>query len=335
LSETLATTEPLSVVIACRNEAKNLNTLMPYLKNQTNQNFELILINDHSVDDTWKIMNSYKTEFKNIKLLNSDRYGKKQALHIGIVNAKNDYILTTDADCLPHQRWIETIAAFKQKSQADLVVGPVVIKAKQGIFEKWQQTEFQSLIISGAGAIGSQLAFMCNGANLAFKKSVWLQSWKNLHHEINSGDDVFLLHQIKKTGGNIQFIKSPQALVSTSACSTLQSFVKQRKRWASKSPYYRDFATIFIALSVFSISILQIWLLIKGFLELKWFMVFALIWVTKWSFDFYFLKSTSAFFGCKNRFWETLSLSFIYPFYIIYTAILGISAGIYNKLNHG
>lgn len=318
----------VSVVVACRNEAENLPTLLKALKNQTFEPFQLILIDDHSTDSTFEIMKQAEKQFESLLFLKSENYGKKQALKLGIENATNQLIITTDADCSPPPHWLETIIQFQEHTKSDLIIGPVEIQPALTLFEKMQQLEFLSLVSSGAGAAGIGQAIMCNGANLAFQKQIWLDNFEKLHTKSNSGDDVFLLHALKKQNGSIHFLKSTQAIVSTKACETMQSFFEQRKRWASKTPLYTDFATIVVAIIVFAVSLLQLILIFASFFQSEYLIYLTILTFSKFVADSFFLFQTSAFFGQKITAKTFFTLAVVYPFYIVYSAISGISKGI-------
>ena len=317
----------ISVVVACRNEAGNLPTLLEALKKQTLKSFQLILIDDHSTDSTFEIIKQAEKKFGDILVLKSTNYGKKQALKLGIENATNDLIVTTDADCSPTPHWLETIIQFQQQTKSDLIIGPVAIQPAHTLFEKMQQLEFLSLVSSGAGAAGIGQAIICNGANLAFQKQIWLDNFEKLQTKSNSGDDVFLLHALKQNG-NINFLKSKQSIVCTKACKSTQSFFEQRQRWASKAPLYTDFATIVVAIIVLVVSLLQLILLFGSLLKSEFLLYLTILTVSKLVIDSFFLLQTASFFGQKITAKTFFTLAVVYPFYIVYSAISGILKGI-------
>jgi len=317
----------ISVVVACRNEAENLPTLLETLKNQSLKSFQLILIDDHSTDATYRIMTQADKEFHNILVLKSENYGKKQALKTGIENAANDLIVTTDADCSPTPQWLETLIQFHEKTKSDLIIGPVAIYPAQTLFEKMQQLEFQSLVSSGAGAAGIGKPIICNGANLVFNKQNWLDNFENLQTASNSGDDVFLLHSIKIQNGKINFLKSKEAIVNTKPCNSINSFFNQRQRWASKAPLYTDFATVFVAILVFAVALLQLILLFASFFNSEYEVHLTILSISKLVADSIFLFQTSQFFDQRITAKTFLMLAVVYPFYIVYSSVTGILKG--------
>jgi len=204
-----------SLIVACRNEENNIKTLIEKLENQSLKNFEIIFVDDHSSDKTLELLKDSLPLFSEIKVIESNGNGKKHAIAEGIGIAKGDLIITTDADCIPGQEWIETIISFHDKTKADLIICPVKMIEHDSLFSKLQAIEFLSLVASGAGAAGVGMPILCNAANLAFTKKAWLESKNDLKNNEPSGDDVFLLLSIKKRNGKILFIKSQKAVVIT------------------------------------------------------------------------------------------------------------------------
>jgi biofilm PGA synthesis N-glycosyltransferase PgaC len=163
----------VSVVIACKNEEKDLPFLLDDLGNQDYNKglFEVIVVDDNSTDETFSKA-TFKHRIKNIKVLANSGNGKKSAIRSGVNEANGELIITTDADCRISERWISTIASFYSGSFPDMIIGPVQLKNRTGFFGRFQQLEFLSLqgITFGTALAGNPV--MCNGANLAFKKEV-------------------------------------------------------------------------------------------------------------------------------------------------------------------
>ena len=134
----------VSLVIAARNEAHNLEKLLNSIFNQNYTNFEVILVNDRSEDNSLEILEKFKNNnpaknfhFISIKEKPQNCNGKKYALHIGIKAAKNEIILLTDADCLPKDEfWVEKMAnSFDKKTNT--VVGISLYKNDKRTFLNW------------------------------------------------------------------------------------------------------------------------------------------------------------------------------------------------------
>jgi glycosyltransferase involved in cell wall biosynthesis len=290
----------ISLIVPYRNEESNIPSLINSILNQTlnNNQFEVILINDNSSDKSFLIANQHINGNKLFKLLSlSDKRGKKEALLMGIRSAQGNLIVTTDADCTHHPEWLETIYTFYLQTRPKMILGPVFMKG-QSFFENFQSLDFFSLIASGAGASGLNKPIMCNGANLAFETTIFSDIDDPLKKSIQSGDDIFLLHNTKKIyPGGIRFLKSEKAVVTTNSEVNFNSYLKQRKRWASKSKAYTDKDTILTAFIVLLMNVS----IIVGFILWIWFSYF--IWILlfqiiiKLSIDFILLHYCSLFFN--------------------------------------
>ena len=239
-----ATKTRISVIIPARNEEDNIGYLLAALQHQTYPKnlFEVIVIDDHSEDRTAEIVR----QFNDVKLLslqneNINSY-KKKAIETGIAAATGELIVTTDADCIPSENWLKTMAAFKEEQQAVFIAAPVVINCNSSIVQIFQAMDFMVLQgITGAVVHKNDLS-MCNGANLAYERKAFdeVNGFAGVDH-IASGDDMLLMHKIwRKYPGRVHYLKSKEAIVSTQPMKTWKEFFSQRIRWASKARQYDD-----------------------------------------------------------------------------------------------
>ena len=311
----------ISIIVSCRNEEKVLSNLIESLRSQTFQDFELVLVNDHSTDQTEEIMLRSLPFFRNAIYIQAAGEGKKRAIAEGILRSRGDVIVTTDADCKPARRWLETIVEFQAEQPSDLVICPVKLLDKGSFFSRLQQFEFTSLAASGAGAVGVYTPILCNAANLVFTKEAWLKSRKDMKLDEQSGDDIFLLQSIKKQGGTIRFLRSKEAFVETEPSENLTTFVRQRRRWAGKSTAYTDWHLIFTACLVFGICLIQLLLLAFSFFNVLYFYFFLFYFALKYWGDTKFLHEVSNFYSLQSVSFYSFCLSLVYPFYIVFTAI--------------
>jgi len=315
----------ISVVIACRNEDEHVLQLIGCLAQQSHQNFELIFVNDHSTDATRNYIQKAQETYPKIQLLDAIGFGKKNALKEGILSSNGELIITTDADCLPSYHWIESIASFYTKYPGDLIICPVKLSWKKGLFSELQILEFTTLIASAAGSAGAGMPVLCNGANLAFTRKAWLRSQNDQHQNEMSGDDMFLLESIKKRGGVIRFLKSESAFVLTSQAQTLGAFIKQRRRWTSKSPAYSDWQIIYTACVVLLVNLLFPILVAASFVDPVVSILLVFVFLFKYCIDTVFLYSVRNFFQLSNIWIYSLLLSVFYPFYISFVAISSLT----------
>jgi len=321
LSESNISDILISVIVPCRNEEGHIEALLFSLKNQKFQHFELLLVNDHSVDATCDYILEALKDFANVRLIDASGFGKKNALREGIMESKGDFIVTTDADCVHPERWLESIAAFQTLYHCDLLILPVKLVGNDSVFFDIQQLEFVSLVASGAGATGAGMPILCNGANLAFPKEIWMRHKDDLHEEEQSGDDIFLLEKVKQERGVIKFLKSEHAFAFAGAADTLGDLFRQRRRWTSKAPAYSDWQLIFTACVIFSISLVELVLFVLSAFDYRYLMLLISVFAVKYVIDSQFLYSVSTFFQLKRVWFNAFLLSIVYPFYIVAVAV--------------
>src|SRR6187551_950137 len=120
----------ISVIIPARNEEENIAKLLSSLEKQTHPShlFEVIVVDDHSTDNTVATVNSYSfAKLIRLEFANINSY-KKKAIETGITAASGDLIVTTDADCIAPGNWLKSIASFKEKTNAVFIAAPVVLE---------------------------------------------------------------------------------------------------------------------------------------------------------------------------------------------------------------
>jgi poly-beta-1,6-N-acetyl-D-glucosamine synthase len=219
----------ISVIIPFHNEEKRIGDLIESLNNQRtwNENTELIFINDCSTDGTINLLNAtLNRPFRLVSL--NEKCGKKKAIHSGVEQAQHAYIVSLDADVKPGDAYFSTV--FKLP-QTDLLILPVQMTG-QGLVQMLGSIEFGWLQLL---TFGSKKPLLCNGANLVFKKSAYLETYGS-RSDLNepSGDDVFLMHSFLAAGKDIHRFTETDLAVETPAPGNLRELLHQRRRWLSK-----------------------------------------------------------------------------------------------------
>jgi len=316
----------VTVIVACKNEEKNLPVLLSDMAGQdySHELYELIVVDDNSSDSTFKVASGC-TGIKNLKVVRNNGHGKKKAIRTGIMASSGTLIITTDADCRVGKKWIKTIASFQAENKPEMVICPVTMESGKGFFHGFQELEFLSLqgITTGTAAAGNPV--MCNGANLAFVKEIYLKYANNLHDELVTGDDVFLLHNLKgESGCRIMWLESAKSTVLTKASETLSSFLDQRARWISKTGYYSDSYSKVIAIVTFVTICLQAFLTGAAFFSLTFLLILLAAMTIKSVPDFIVLYNTTGRYERRNLMKWFLPAQVIYPFYILVIVFLSI-----------
>jgi cellulose synthase/poly-beta-1,6-N-acetylglucosamine synthase-like glycosyltransferase len=334
ITDTIDNPVKVSVIIPARNEAHCIGNILNLLKNQTypSEFIEIIIVDDDSTDDTYKIVNSFteQNSLLNCKILKisenkSNIKYKKQAVSKAISISEGDLIITTDADCSVGPDWIKCIVSAYRKTNAKMLVGMVAYHNDNTVFEKMQHLEFLSLIASGIAAIQSGFPIMCNGANLIYEKKAY--------HDVNgfysndkfaSGDDVFLLLKIKKYFGNnsIFALTDPGTLVYTQASKTLKDFTNQRLRWASKTSGYRDINILLVAGIVFVFNLGILICFLYGIIDPDFFVYALIMIVFKIVVDFPILHRITLYMNRKDLLKYYIPLQILYFPYILIIGVL-------------
>lgn len=325
----------VSVVIACKNEQENIPDLLSSLAGQEYPTdlFEVIIADDHSIDRTIAVAEGYETHL-NLRVIVNKGNGKKHAVKTGIDAAIGELIVVTDADCFPGRKWLNTIASFFEENKPEMIIGPVKLSAGKSIGGMIQELEFLSLQAVTAGAASADNAIMCNGANLAFTKTAYMNSIDNLRFDIATGDDVFLLHSMKKKRSAILWMESPAAVVETKASPDLKSFLRQRKRWASKSTAYRDGYSILAGIVTFVTNLTLACLIAASVFDSQFFKSYLIAFTIKSIPDFLLLFNTTKRYGKKKLMLLFLPCQVVYPFYVMIVAGMALFPnGVYGRGN--
>jgi poly-beta-1,6-N-acetyl-D-glucosamine synthase len=310
----------ISVIIPVRNEAENLPGLLAALRNQRYANFEVILVNDHSSDNTVDVVMQYK--FPNLSVIDNKETGKKAALETGIDFAKGEIIATTDGDCWMDEQWLEGIHKTFTNKKIAFVFGAVTIQSNESFFSKLQAVEFASLIGSGAATSAFGFPTMSNGANLAFRKSAFstVNGYEGNKH-IASGDDEFLMRKIHtRFPSGIKFIPYKFAFVSTSPKKSLSEFVSQRLRWAGKWKHNSSLTTVGVAIYIFITQLCVLAGFITLFTSFNYSVVLLLL--IKLIFEASFISRVCRFSKANFSWTAFLFLQIAYPFYVIIIGVL-------------
>ncbi|MFY8111210.1 MAG: glycosyltransferase family 2 protein, partial [Flavobacterium sp.] len=286
-----------SILVPFRNEAENLPILLESiskLKYPTDL-FEVLLIDDAS-DLRFKI-NDLRFKISLINTIRQSNSPKKDAITTGVPLAKNEWIVTTDADCVVPENWLLTMDAFIQNHKIEMIAGAVTYDCKPSFLHHFQHLDLTSLQGATIGSFGINKGFMCNGANFAYTKSLFqkLNGFEG-NNKIASGDDVFLLQKaIAQCPEKVHYLKSKETIVLTQPTDSWKALFYQRVRWASKTSSYQSRFGIGLGLVVFGGNLSLILVLVLGFLGWIPFLYVALLWLTKFMVDAVLLYTTHRF----------------------------------------
>lgn len=323
-----------SIVVPFRNEANNLPHLLRSISklNYPNSHFEAILVNDNSDDDSVEVIKKCLLKKPldcaqgDIVIIDNSRLSdspKKDAIASAIAIAKYDWIITTDADCIVHKYWLDTLDEFIQTYKVKAVCGPVRFTGRASFFSRFQIIDTLSLLGATIGSFGVNKPILCNGANFAYRKDYFAEvgGFKD-NDTIASGDDIFLLQKfLKNDPTSVKFLKSNKAVVTTLVAPNLKSYIQQRLRWASKAKHYQSTLPKLIGMLVFLANLVILALLPISLMGLITFKSAALLVFIKFSIDLLLIFKTARFLEQEAVLLSYVFVSFMYPFISVYIAI--------------
>ncbi len=256
---------PVSVVMAARNEYYNLNDNLPSVLEQDYPNYEVVVVNHASDDDTDLLLKELKQKYPHLKVVTIQQdlnffKGKKFPLSIGIREAKNDVLLLTDADCkaaTPH--WIKNMAQHYDsiKTQVVLAYGPY--EKRKGLVNLMVRYDTFMVAMQYLSFALMGKPYMGVGRNLSYRKSLFMQHKGFVsHYGIASGDDDLFIRQAANKR-NTEVELNYDSFVYSKPKTSVSDWLKQKKRHLSTSKEYKPL--IKFLLGLFGLTQFLFWLL--------------------------------------------------------------------------
>ena len=252
--------------------------------------------------------------------INDEGKGKKHALYRLISAAETEYVWMMDDDVLPApiansslcERPIGGTPSNSLYEVSDLLILPLRMESENkrpSLLERLQIAEYAAIQQLTIETAKRGHAVMCSGANLIAKRDRWLESYPDLHPEIPSGDDMFLLQSFKRRGLKIAVSESEEFTAIVRPHTSWRAFFRQRMRWAGKAPKYTDKDILLCGAIVLGTNLLQL--------------ICPLVLLVKFPIEYHLIKKRDK----SVSFMVALLLELIYPFY----TILSIMGGLFLK----
>jgi cellulose synthase/poly-beta-1,6-N-acetylglucosamine synthase-like glycosyltransferase len=312
------TTKPkLSLIIAAKNEEKNIFSLIDALEklNYQNENFEVIIIDDNSTDNTAELIQSRISEKNNFQLIKAEKKefdGKKGALSIGIENAKNNFIVITDADCKPETNWLNSLAGALDYGY-DFAFGAAPIQTGKTLVEKLSAFENLRNTYLTFAAVGLNIPYSAAARSFGFRKTSFERiGGYSTTTETLSGDDDLLLREAVKHKMQIGTVIEPDALVYSAAPKSFNEYFQQKHRHLQTSFHYLLKQKMFLGFwhLINLISLLSILLCFIS-------PILALPFVVKVVYDLFIVIKYQQNLGQDFRFYEILYLQILFEVFVV------------------
>lgn len=250
---------PVSIIICAKNEEENLDENLPYILQQEYPNFEVVVVNDCSVDNTENVIDKYLLQYpdkiRKVNVPESDNYkhGKKMAVFIGIKHAKYEHLLFTDADCKPSSnQWLKIMASHFTDNK-EIILGYGKYKEQDTFLNKIIRYETLIIALQYLSSAIKGNPYMGVGRNLAYTKTLFFKNkgFAN-HYHINSGDDDLFVNETA-TAYNTAVCIHPDAFTISEPPVIFKHWLLQKLRHFSTAPLYKTSHQLMLGWIYFSI----------------------------------------------------------------------------------
>lgn len=244
-SETLP---PVSVVLCSQNQGEWLRTNLVYLLEQDYPDFEVVVVNYCSTDDTKFVMQVLSENYKRLQVVTMDQNvcgyrGKKYPLSIGIKSAKHDLLLMADPDCLPRDverfDWIRQMVAGYRHKNVDIVLGYCGIEPRKSLFNWMQQYDNMDYSTEYLGAAIMHRPFTGCGRNLSYRRSFFMKNNGLIYsyNEPDGADDMFVNQNCRRH--NVSVVLNQESFTQAAPCRSFREWHVMRKHRIATHKYYR------------------------------------------------------------------------------------------------
>lgn len=285
---------PISVIVCAKNEEENVTNYIPLLAEQNYPDFEIVLIDDASSDNTLAIFEEFEKQYPNVRLVkvkNNEAFwgNKKYALTLGIKAAKKEYLLFTDADCYPTSKdWILAMSS-QFTMQKTIVLG-------YGKYEKIPNSflnkiiRFETLLTAIQYFSWAKIGhpYMGVGRNLAYKKETFFNVNGYIEHmQIRSGDDDLFVNQAANAR-NTTIAYTSETFTFSKPKTTFKDWFTQKRRHVATANYYKPLdklqlgafycsQLLFILLPIMLLSFQFQWILVLSLIAVRYLVAWTVV----------------------------------------------------------
>ena len=277
-------TPGVSVIIAARNESENIFKFLPFILEQDYPDFEVVIINHQSTDDSKFILGAYQRQYPHLRIIEIEKsphikFGKKLPITMGVKGAKYEHLLLTDADCKPDSnQWLRKMTGqFTEKHQIVLGYGPY--KREKGMMNAIIRFDTAWIGMSYLSMAKARMPYMGIGRNMGYTKTVFdsVKGFRS-HSGISSGDDdLFIQEAAKKKNYTINV--DPETFCYSNAEKTWKDWMTQKSRHYTTAGRYNVIKKMM--LGIYPLSLL---IMIGTFVTLLFDTNFLLMSLTLFSF---------------------------------------------------
>ncbi len=258
--------------------------------------------------------------------INDEGKGKKYALGRLIAASTAEYLWLQDDDIEPPDASMEEV--LQAIGDTDMLILPLRMEpesdrkptlweskgtTKPTLLERLQMAEYAAIQQLTITMAQRGHAVLCSGANLVVRRSAWLAVQGDLHPEIPSGDDMFLLEAMKRRGYKIGTIPVDYTRTQEERLTAIvrpvrgwKAFLRQRMRWAGKAPAFTDGDIKVCGAVVAAANIAQL--------------LCPPLVLIKFPIDYSLIRKREP----KTSLWVAILLALLYPYYMLVCLVGGI-----------
>ena len=300
---------PFSVLIAARNEARNLEQNLPHVLRQSYPNFEILVILDRCTDDSERVIQQLALRHPQLRMLSiaetpKDWAPKKYALDQGIRISQYELFAFTDADCRPEPNWLAGIAG-KMEEGADLVLGISPYQQKEGLLNSFIRFETFFTLFQYIGFANMRMPYMGVGRNIAYRKNHFHahHGLETVKQSLSGDDDLLVNHFANPDRTAVMLAKGTR--VESDPETTWRAWMLQKMRHISASAKYKPLSQLILATFHGAHAIFYVSLIVVTFADFQWATICAL-WAAKWI-------PSALLLGILDRKWKIGGISLLFP----------------------
>ncbi len=276
-------TVPVSVIICAKNEVKNIDKHLESILTQNHPNFEVIVVNDASTDNTLEVLNTFKNDYPHLKVVDIKSTSiytgnKKNAVTKGIGAATNEYLLFTDADCKPlSKNWITEMTSQFSKDTTFILGYGGYQKTNNSFLNKIIRFETLLTAVQYFSYANSGIPYMGVGRNLAYTKSPFnLANGFSNHTDVQSGDDDLFINQMA-TKKNTSICFANESFTISTPKKTIRAWFNQKRRHLTTANHYKPIHQFLLGLFFLSQFLFWFLAIILILFSFKWQLVTILL----------------------------------------------------------
>ena len=284
-----ASSAGISVIICAKNEEKNLRQFLPLVLQQDYREFEVVVVNDSSSDNTEELLMELSAQFKQLRYTSIPaddklRRGKKLALTIGLKAASYDHILLSDADCYPvSDQWLKLMSS-NFSGDHKIVLGYGGYERKKGLLNTIIRYETTFTAIQYLSYAIKGRPYMGVGRNLAYEKALFFDNkgFAGHYHLLSGDDDLFVNENATRLNCAVEF--SPESHTLSLPETTFRTWIKQKKRHLSAGSHYKSGSRIRLAsewISRIILYITVIWICVSSPWSIPVGILFGILLITR------------------------------------------------------